>query len=192
MKNSLVQSLIIAILAFSLGYIVYLQDMNSNLQFKMDLIATDYSYTEVELTQRIFYLENVLHDSNALNQEVKCLAENIYHEARSESYSGQLAVATVTVNRALSGNFPNTVCGVVYQKNRRGCQFTWVCKGNKAIRNRNAYDKAVGIAKNVLLFGEKHARIGDALFYHADYVSPNWSNEKQYVARIDTHLFYRE
>lgn len=53
--------------------------------------------------------------------ELACLEKNIYNEARGEIDEGQLAVAFVTIARALSGKFPSTICGVVYQ-NR---QFSW-------------------------------------------------------------------
>ena len=50
--------------------------------------------------------------------EVKCLAQNIYFEARDQKTKGQIAVALVTINRVESRRFPNTVCKVVYQANR--------------------------------------------------------------------------
>jgi len=70
--------------------------------------------------------------------DLLCMAKNIYHEARSESYAGQLAVGLVTMNRVRSPNFPNNVCKVVYQGSIDGgppkafpggysCQFSWTC-----------------------------------------------------------------
>jgi spore germination cell wall hydrolase CwlJ-like protein len=50
--------------------------------------------------------------------DVKMLANLIYCEARGESYDGKLAVASVVVNRILSSKFPNTMAGVIYQKNQ--------------------------------------------------------------------------
>ena len=45
--------------------------------------------------------------------EVKCLAKNIYFEARAESYAGKQAVANVTQNRLDSKDHPDSYCGVV-------------------------------------------------------------------------------
>ena len=53
--------------------------------------------------------------ANSNEQEVRCLAENIYFEARNQSIPGQIAVALVVLNRVEHPNFPNTVCGVVKQ-----------------------------------------------------------------------------
>ena len=47
--------------------------------------------------------------------EVKCLALNIYHEARNQPFLGKLAVGFVTLNRVKSDKFPDTVCEVVKQ-----------------------------------------------------------------------------
>ena len=54
--------------------------------------------------------------SVATQKQLTCLAQNIYHEAGSESLAGKVAVAQVTINRAKSGDFPSTICGVVNQK----------------------------------------------------------------------------
>jgi N-acetylmuramoyl-L-alanine amidase len=44
-----------------------------------------------------------------IQPDVRCLAMNIYHEARSESLAGQYAVADVVLNRVESNRFPDTV-----------------------------------------------------------------------------------
>ena len=49
-------------------------------------------------------------------QDIQCLARNIYYEAGSEPEEGKVAVGLVTINRANTPNYPNTVCGVVKQK----------------------------------------------------------------------------
>ena len=60
-----------------------------------------------------------------------CLARAVYFEARSESQLGQLAVATVILNRARDVNYPSSICGVVYQgaSRRNACQFSFACDG---------------------------------------------------------------
>jgi len=87
-------------------------------------------------------------------QELWCLSQNIYFEARAESYSGKQAVANVTRNRLKSEAHPNTYCGVVkegpvreswktrqdktldkskriYYPRKHRCQFSWWCDGEK-------------------------------------------------------------
>jgi len=52
----------------------------------------------------------------AMNNDLECLARNIYYEAASEPTEGKVAVGLVTINRSNSGNFPTTICGVVNQR----------------------------------------------------------------------------
>src|SRR5690606_12607412 len=65
------------------------------------------------------------------SQELQCLQKNVYYEARNQSEAGMRAVAAVTVNRARSTRFPDNICDVVYQRNKRACQFSWVCQNKK-------------------------------------------------------------
>ena len=53
--------------------------------------------------------------SKIQDEDLECLALNIYHEARSESLAGQYAVADVTINRVRDRRYPSTICGVVKQ-----------------------------------------------------------------------------
>ena len=92
---------------------------------------------------------------NPINEtELKCMAENIYFEARHEPMVGKIAVGHVVMNRIEDSRFPNTICEVVHQgpvreswktrqhkdlpdserkyypiKNR--CQFSWWCDGHR-------------------------------------------------------------
>lgn len=49
------------------------------------------------------------------SSDVNLLARLIYGEARGESYTGQVAVGAVVLNRVKSSSFPNTIAGVIYQ-----------------------------------------------------------------------------
>ena len=67
-------------------------------------------------------------ESRANNQEdYYCLVEAIYFEARSESQTGQLAIANVIMERVRQDIYPDTICKVVHQWNkyphRNGCSF---------------------------------------------------------------------
>lgn len=70
-------------------------------------------------------------------QNLKCLTDAIYHEARGEPLHCQEKVAMVIFKRTYSKNFPNSICSVVYQKG----QFSWVGKGY-SIREKAAYSRA--------------------------------------------------
>ena len=95
------------------------------------------------------------------------------------------------MNRVKSKNFPRTVCGVVYQRTGRTCQFSWVCKQNKVIRSKQMWLESLRIAENILISKRRYGIIGSAQYFHADYVNPSWAEEKQLVMKIGRHIFYR-
>lgn len=121
------------------------------------------------------------------NAEHECLAGAVYFESKGEPLKGQLAVAEVILNRASSGKYPSTICGVVKQKS----QFSFVRRGQipPIARNTAAWRKAVAIA-HIAKKDLAEGGIGDAMFFHARYVSPNWRRLKR-VASIGNHIFYR-
>jgi hypothetical protein len=130
--------------------------------------------------------------------EELCLAQAIYHEARGESEAGQLAVANIIINRAMSKKYPSTVCGVVFQNAERGfhrCQFTFACDGKSDMgRERKAWLRSVKLADVAFREFQTGRRPGvipnSALFYHTVAVAPKWSHTFRRVAAIGSHVFY--
>jgi len=121
-------------------------------------------------------------------KELTCLAKNIAYEAPDESYEGKLAVATVTMNRVRSRSFPKTVCGVVYQKNPRGCQFSWTC-GPRGKLEKNIYAESKKIAHDVLTKNVRLVSIKNALYFHNTTVTPIWDFARP-IKKIGNHIFY--
>lgn len=125
-------------------------------------------------------------------RQLACLAINIYREAGHEPFEGKVAVAQVTLNRVVHPGFANDICGVVYEKTKAIkviCQFSWYCDSTH--RNRPlglGYQESYEVAKKVLLEGFRLSSMKHALYYHADYVNPNWGKQK--IAKIGTHIFY--
>jgi len=135
-----------------------------------------------------------LFDEKSRAREEKCLAEAVYFEARGEAVRGQIAVAQVVMNRAFSGKYPNTVCGVVYQNKHRhlACQFTFACDNNPdVIREPDMWDRAKKIAKAMLDGQIWLPEIGKSTHYHAYYVHPSWVSEMTKLYRFGVHTFYR-
>lgn len=126
-------------------------------------------------------------------KELRCLALNIYWEARSEPLEGQLAVAGVTLNRVASPRFPDSICGVVYQggwAKRHKCQFSWQCDGlSDTPKEKTAWHAAQQLAR-LYLAGIYTDPTGAALWYHADYVTPYWADSMTETAQIGRHIFY--
>ena len=126
--------------------------------------------------------------------EENCLARAVYFEARSESALGQMAVAKVILNRVKSPNYPNTICGVVYQgtQRRNSCQFSFACDGQPDdVRQPAAWQQAKSVAQRAIA-GDMNLGKGmnTATSYHADYVTPRWSKTLRKVSRIGRHIFY--
>ena len=122
----------------------------------------------------------------SLDAEMQCLAGTVYFESKGESLQGQLAVARVVLARVESSRFPDTICGVVYQRSQfsfvRGGKMPRIKTGSQTWRN------AVAIAKIAMNDGWESSVEG-ALFFHARYVSPGWRLKR--MAAIDNHIFYR-
>ena len=137
----------------------------------------------------------------AVGTSIICLAQNIYFEARDQPTVGQLAVASVVLNRVHDDRWPNTVCEVVregpthkHKTNlplRDQCQFSWYCDG-KSDRptDEDAWEDAILVAHGVY-YGNLDDFVEGATHYHAHYVQPSWASSKTYITRIEDHIFYR-
>ncbi len=124
----------------------------------------------------------------ALDEELNCVAVAIYHEARGEPFPGQLAVAEVIMNRARSGRYPTTLCGVVKQP----WQFSFVRGGRFPAVNTSS--PSWGYAQSIARIAANRladALPDDVLWYHADYVAPTWGRRLSRVEKIGAHIFYR-
>jgi hypothetical protein len=133
-------------------------------------------------------------DETARSKSEICLAEAIYFEARGEAVRGQMAVAQVVLNRAFSGKYPNTVCGVVYQNAHRRlhCQFTFACDGiPDIVREPDMWERAQTIAVEMLDGKLWLPEVGKATHYHAHWVRPGWVREMTKMHRLGVHTFYR-
>ena len=118
-------------------------------------------------------------EDTTFQEQVKCMALNIYHEARGESTKGMLAVAYVTMNRVMSPKFPSTVCEVVFQPG----QFSWTM--------RSTYKKTIpeqfyALAERVII-GQVNDLTNGALFFHNTTIPVK---QKRVKARIGNHIFY--
>lgn len=107
------------------------------------------------------------------------LANLIYCEAGGEPYAGQVAVGAVVINRLMSGAFPNSMSGVIYQSN----QFSPAMSGRLAVAL--ASDEATAScyqAADAAMSGQTN--VGNCLFFRTPIpqVTPKY--------RIGGHIFY--
>lgn len=144
-------------------------------------------------------------------QEVYCMAENIYYEARNEDIKGQFAVASVTLNRTKDARFPSTVCGVVQQSarskitNRLVCAFSWYCENDKKgkeipVRNSDgSVNQAVvdqfqvaSIVAITVLSGNVEDNTKGATHFHNPFTSsPAWKSQLTKTMSVGNHDFYK-
>lgn len=128
-------------------------------------------------------------------KELRCLALNIYFEARSELPEGQLAVAMVTMNRVKSRHYPSDICGVVWQSR----QFSWTHDGKSdQPRDKQAWQVAQKIANFVYhRFWKLPERTRGALdltrgalhYYAPLLASPYWVKAHTVTREIGGHVF---
>jgi spore germination cell wall hydrolase CwlJ-like protein len=171
------------IASMMIGFLIFMLILNSMFLFKYNGIKQAQANTpEIQTVAQ-------------MKKDLDCMAINIYREAAYEPIEGRIAVAQVTLNRVASPDFPNDVCGVVYQKNvvysKIVCQFSWYCDAAHMARpiNQKAYQESYEVAKKVLLEGFRLEKMHDALYYHAVYVNPRWRLER--IDKIGQHIFYR-
>ena len=125
---------------------------------------------------------------SGLSDDMRCLAQAIYFEARGEPLAGQLAVGRVIVNRAESAQFPDSYCGVVKQRS----QFSFVKRGRiPAVNTASAAWKRAKAIARIAHQELWDSPANDALFFHATYVKPSWARKMTARATIDSHIFYR-
>lgn len=132
-----------------------------------------------------------------------CLAQNIYFESGNQSFAGKLAVGDVVMNRVEDPQFPNSVCEVIYQAKtfvnwkgnimpiRNQCQFSWYCDGKSdEPKDSVTWLESIRVA-DLILRGDFEDITEGSLWYHADYVRPNWADNLEEVVVIDNHIFYK-
>ncbi|HYD13457.1 MAG TPA: cell wall hydrolase [Allosphingosinicella sp.] len=144
--------------------------------------------SEVEVVGRPLSELVAIHAAGATaDDETECLARAVYWESRGEPLSGQLAVAEVVINRARSGRFAPTLCGVV----RQPYQFSFVRRGYipQPPQGSRDWQTAVAIAR---IATDRLAEGGapDALFFHARRINPGWRRLTR-IATVGNHVFYR-
>ena len=115
--------------------------------------------------------------------ELRCLADNVYHEARGESKYGQALVAKVTLNRAKKMN--ESICATVYKP----YQFSWTIPKKKPKTDRYSieYTDAMHAA-----YAAQLLKYNNLYYYHTKAVKPKWSKTLPKRLTHGNHIFYNE
>lgn len=134
-------------------------------------------------------------------EDLRCLVQNGYFEARSDGYASVMGVTNVVLNRKEDPRYPNTICSVVYQGKqdsngnmlRNQCQFSWYCDGKSdRMINEELQQKVLIVVYETLALWYNNIDITEgATHYHANYVNPAWAKTLNYTTQIGTHKYYR-
>ncbi len=114
------------------------------------------------------------------SSDVTLLARLVYAEARGEPYKGQVAVAAVVLNRVRSSEFPNTIAGVIYQKNAFSCV-------NDGQINLTPNAESKRAAQDAL--GGWDPSGGSLYYYNPNTASDSWIFSRTTVTVIGNHRF---
>jgi hypothetical protein len=122
-----------------------------------------------------------------------CLTQAIYYEGALEPEAGQRAIAQVVLNRVRHPQYPNSVCGVVFEGQHlaTGCQFTFTCDGSRRRAPIAGIWRKANLIAKAALGGAVTKEVGLATHYHADYVQPYWASSLDPAGQIGRHIFYR-
>ena len=134
-------------------------------------------------------------------QELECLALNVYHESRSESELGKIAVTHVVFNRMKSEKYPDTACKVIKKAKyeagkpkKNACHFSWYCDGKADTPlDKAAWDESISVVYRAYVIYQLGTDVtSGSIMYHAKYVKPYWRSAYKRITTIDTHIFYGE
>lgn len=146
--------------------------------------------------------------AGSYDEQVECLAINLYHEARGQDEQGMYAAADVVINRMFSNRFPDGACGVVKQSphyvdwsgtrtpvlNR--CQFSWYCDGKSdSTHNSESWQYSLDMAHRALssriVYNTRKDSTLGAMWYHSGQELPYWADDMTLTVRIGEHRFYK-
>lgn len=164
-----------------------------------DVYAAYYKNSQVESFKEQPQKPVVASKSPQKERQIECLADNIYHESKGESYTGRVAVGFVTLNRTKSEIFPDNICEVVKQKVNNKYQFSWLHEKKKKNESHKplvakiineGYNESRKIAENLY---DNHDNMYDptkgSLYFHANYVKVRVKGKKV-KSVIGGHTFY--
>ncbi len=124
-------------------------------------------------------------DGAADDEQLRCLAAGVYFESNGEPLEGQLAVAHVILNRAASGRFADTPCGVLTQRG----QFSFVRGGDVPTPPAGRSWRTAQAVARVAMTGSWQNPAPGAMYFHATRAAPGWNRTR--VAQLGHHIFYR-
>jgi spore germination cell wall hydrolase CwlJ-like protein len=139
------------------------------------------------------FLPGIATTASINEEEVRCMALNLYWEARSEGDNGMLAVGWVVLNRMAYAKYPNTVCEVISQGGTTPpCEWSWRCDGRSdAPTEPTSWAQAQELARRLLQEPPADPTHGALWFHHESLKPAKWLQSRAFTAHIGKHLFYK-
>jgi len=128
-------------------------------------------------------LAGILSFNASANEELECLSQAIYHEARGEPLAGRIAVGWVVLNRVTSGRYPSSICEVVYQAK----QFSWT-DWMPSVNNATTYALTKQLARAIIQGAHTDPTNG-AIYFNSLGLRP--TPKSILTLRIQNHYFYK-
>ena len=118
------------------------------------------------------------------SRDRECLERAMFFESARSSRDGLVAVGTVVMNRLVSEKYPETICGVVGQKNQFAPGVMTRAMNSKALPD-------VKEAADSVLKGERHPKLKNAMFFHTAGLKFPYRN-MHYVLVAGGNSFYEK
>lgn len=137
-----------------------------------------------QLTKHQPYTLRLAHqDKRALTeQDIACLEAVVYNETRGNRAQGALLVGATVINRTNNKNYPNTICGVAYQR----AQFTNIQK----VKPQHINEQTRSVVREIIQKYYNGTLNTVVMYFHNTTVIPRWSHKKKRIARVGAHIFY--
>ena len=160
---------------------------NSDSKIVQNCANENIQYTSQDIDEKEEVLEVFKHDSKQIyitGEDIDLMAKLVSAESIGEPYDGKVAVASVVLNRTLDSSFPNTIKGVIFQKNAFSC----VKNGQiNAKTNQDCYNAVYDAIKG-------YDPTNEALFfYNPSTATCNWMKQtpKFNQTTIGHHTFFK-
>jgi len=114
--------------------------------------------------------------------DIACLEAVIYNETRGNKAQGAILVGATVFNRANSKYYPNSICGVAYQK----AQFTNINR----IKPQHINEQTKSVVQEIIERYQNGTLNRTVMYFHNTTVKPKWSYKKKRVAKVGAHIFY--
>lgn len=143
------------------------------------------TYTVAIEKEGIDVPQSLIGNRGYTDDEIYWLSKIIHAESQGEPMSGKIAVGNVVLNRVESREYPNTIYGVIFDRNH-GVQFSPILNGTIY---HTPYGDSIVAAKRAL---EGENRVGKSLFFLNPEKSQSFwiPQNRTYYTTIANHDFY--